>query len=234
MRTITFFIALTVLMLATACHYGPSLGPTAPQQQEGDVALRLHLGGIHPAAELPADQSLQTDTLEVALAANQSSFDAAIRARADSLEQVREDAERSARASADSAARMSAALREDLAGIIHFDFDRSQIQAEDHAALDRKAAILAANPDVRLRIAGACDERGLDQYNLALGSRRAAAARQYLVERGVDAGQLDEVSTGERSPIDPGRNEAAWVQNRRAEFEIVSGGGALTAPIASR
>ena len=84
------------------------------------------------------------------------------------------------------------------------------------------------------RSRGACDERGSDQYNLALGSRRAAAAKEYLVEQGIDAGRLDEVSTGEGSPIDPARNEAAWVRNRRAEFQIVSGGGALTAPIASR
>jgi peptidoglycan-associated lipoprotein len=233
MRTISFFIALTVLMLATGCHYGPSLGPTAPQQKEGDVALRLHLGGSH-AAEPLAVQPLQTDTVEVALATNQDSLNAATDARADSVEQAQEAAERSSRANADSAARMSAALREDLAGRIHFEFDQSRIQPQDRATLDRKAAILAANPDVRLRIAGACDERGSDQYNLALGSRRAAAARQYLIERGIDAGQLEEFSSGEGSPVDTGRNEAAWVQNRRAEFEIVEGGGALTAPIASR
>lgn len=233
MRTTSFLIP-AVLALATACHYGPPSGASAPQQREGDAALRLHLGGYHPTAESLADEHLQRDTLEVALAANQDSFDVAIRARADSLEQARKATEQSARASADSAARMSAALREDLAGRIHFEFDQSRIQPQDHAALDRKAAILASNPDVRLRIVGACDERGSDRYNLALGSRRAAAARQYLIERGVDRGQLDEVSTGERSPIDTGRNESAWVQNRRAEFEIVSGGGALTAPIASR
>jgi peptidoglycan-associated lipoprotein len=234
MRENFFVIPVAVLALATGCHYAPSPGPSTPQQTEGDVALRLHIGGIHPAAKPVADEALQTDTIEVAMATNQDSLDAASRARADSLGQARTATDQSARESADSAARMSAALREDLAVIIHFAFDRSKIQPEDHAALNRKAAILTANPDVRLRIAGACDERGSDQYNLALGSRRAAAARQYLIGRGVDAGQLDEISAGERSPIDPGRNEAAWVQNRRAEFEIVNGGGALTEPIASR
>jgi peptidoglycan-associated lipoprotein len=233
MRAISFLTPLAVMALAAGCHYGPSAG-TATPQQGGDIALRLHLGGLHPATELVSAEAPQPDTVEVAIGPNQDSLDAANRARADSLEQVRQAAERSARASGDSAARMSAALREDLAGMIHFDFDRAQIQPDDRAALDRKATILAANPAVRLRIAGGCDERGSVAYNVALGSRRAAAAKQYLIERGIDAGRLEEVSSGEGSPIDPGQNEAAWVQNRRAEFEVVSGGDALTAPVALR
>jgi hypothetical protein len=129
---------------------------------------------------------------------------------------------------------MSAALREDLAGMIHFDFDQAQIQPDDRAALDRKATILAANPAVRLRIAGGCDERGSVAYNVALGSRRAAAAKQYLIERGIDAGRLEEFSSGEGSPIDPGQNEAAWVQNRRAEFEVRNAGGRCSTGAARR
>ena len=239
MRTTSFLIPFAVLALTTACHYAPPPGTSDPQR--GDMALRLHLGGNHPAAEAIGDQGLQSGTVEVVTGPDQDSLDAANRAaaaadlaRADSLEQARLAAARSASASADTAARMSAALREELAGMIHFDFDLAQVQPEDRATLDRKATILTANPTVRLRIAGACDDRGSDAYNVALGSRRAAAAKQYLIERGIDAGRLDEVSSGESSPIDPGQNEAAWVQNRRAEFEVVSGDDALTAPVASR
>jgi peptidoglycan-associated lipoprotein len=118
-----------------------------------------------------------------------------------------------------------------MPGPIHFEFDRSGIQPADRAALDRKAAILAASPGVRVRIAGYCDDRGSAEYNLALGNRRAAAAKQYLIERGIDAGRLDVVSFGSASPVDPGQNEAAWALNRRAVFEVASGEAALTAPV---
>jgi peptidoglycan-associated lipoprotein len=86
------------------------------------------------------------------------------------------------------AAERTKALTADLTAMIHFDYDKSDIQPDDKANLDRKAAILAANPSARIQIAGNCDERGSTEYNLALGNRRALAAEQYLVSMGVDGG----------------------------------------------
>ncbi len=137
-----------------------------------------------------------------------------------------DDAERRAREAAAAAAK----VRSDLADMIHFDFDRADVRTSDQGILDRKAAILGANGGVRLRIAGHCDERGSDEYNLALGNRRAAAAKRYLAGKGVDEGRLDVVSYGKERPLDQGHSEDAWAKNRRDEFEITAGGDNLMAP----
>ena len=234
-RLFTLAAAAMAAVALAAC--GPVPGQPGPQPISGNVALRTHGHGIGHAALAPETamaENPQPGTAEVAAGPNQDSLAAANRARADSLEQARLAAERSARASAAETARLSAALGQELAGPIHFDFDQAQIPPQDRAALDRKAAILTANPNVHLRIAGYCDERGSDEYNLALGNRRAAGVKQYLIERGIDAGRLDAVSFGSASPLDPAQNEAAWAQNRRAGFEVVNGGDALTAPVALR
>jgi peptidoglycan-associated lipoprotein len=137
-----------------------------------------------------------------------------------------DDAERMAR----EAAARAAAVRTELADMIHFDFDKSDVRPSDQGILDRKAAILAANTAVRLRIAGHCDERGSDEYNLALGNRRAASAKRYLTGKGIDEGRLDVVSYGKERPLDPGHSEDAWAKNRRDEFELTAGGDNLVAP----
>jgi len=107
-----------------------------------------------------------------------------------------DDAERRAR----DAAEKAKALRGELADLIHFDFDKADIRTSDQGILDRKAAILAANSAVRLRVAGHCDERGSDEYNLALGNRRGAAAKRYLTGKGVDDGRIEVVSYGKERP----------------------------------
>jgi peptidoglycan-associated lipoprotein len=225
-------LAAAIFALA-AC--GPLYGQAIDRPLTGDDVLRSHGHGIHatPAPETGMTETPRRDTVAVAAALNQDSLDAANRARANSDGRARLAALDAAnRARADSLAQASAALREELAGLIHFEFDRSGIQPAERAALDRKAAILTANPAVRVRIAGYCDERGSDEYNLALGNRRAAAAKQYLIERGIDAGRLDAVSFGSASPVDSNQTEAAWALNRRAGFEVASGEDALTAPVA--
>ena len=116
--------------------------------------------------------------------------------------------------------------------MVHFGFDQAQIRPEHQATLDRKAAILAANPELRIRISGHADERGSDEYNLALGARRAAAAKRYLESRGVGGERIEVVSYGEERPLVPGHAEDAWAQNRRDEFEVADGGDALMEPIA--
>jgi peptidoglycan-associated lipoprotein len=140
------------------------------------------------------------------------------KARADSIEQVRLATEAAARAT-----EKDAELRQELGVMVYFDVAQAQIQTDGQAILDRKVAILNANPAVRIRITGACDERGSDQYNEALGERRAAAVEKYLTGKGIDVARLDQVSNGEKDPVDSGSDEAAWARNRRAEFVIVSG-----------
>jgi peptidoglycan-associated lipoprotein len=122
------------------------------------------------------------------------------------------------------------ALKADLAAMINFDYDQATIRAPDEATLDRKAAVLQANPNVKLRISGHADERGSDEYNLALGNRRAAAAKRYLENKGVDGARVEVVSYGEERPLNPGHDETAYAQNRRDEFEVTAGGDNLVAP----
>jgi peptidoglycan-associated lipoprotein len=152
------------------------------------------------------------------------SIAAAERARA---EAERRAAEERARAEA---ARITAQLTSELQEMVNFDFDRSDIRMDDEANLDRKAGIMTANAAVRLRISGHADERGSDEYNLALGMRRAESAKRYLVNKGVNASRIDIVSFGEERPLDPAQNEDAWAKNRRDEFELTAGAGQLVAP----
>ncbi|MGH7676110.1 MAG: OmpA family protein, partial [Gemmatimonadales bacterium] len=110
------------------------------------------------------------------------------------------------------------------------DFDRAEIRSGDAGILDQKVSILQLNPDLRIRISGHCDERGSDEYNLALGNRRATAAKQYLVSHGIDGSRIETQSFGEERPLAMGQDEDSWAQNRRAEFEITSGSDALRRP----
>lgn len=101
---------------------------------------------------------------------------------------------------------------------VYFDFDKANLRPEAKELLKVNAQVLKDNPDVAVSIEGHCDERGTVEYNLALGERRANAAKQYLVDMGVAAGRMRTISYGEERPADPGQNEAAWAKNRRAAF----------------
>lgn len=116
-----------------------------------------------------------------------------------------------------------------LTEMIFFDYDQSELRTEARETLDAKLAFLQSNPAVRIRVAGHTDERGSDEYNLALGMRRAAAAKRYLVGLGIAESRIAVVSFGEERPLNAESTEAAWAQNRRDEFEIVAG-EASTAP----
>ncbi len=133
------------------------------------------------------------------------------------------------RAAAEAAER-ARAVEADLKAMINFDYDQATVRQADQATLDRKAAVLSANPNVKLRISGHADERGSDEYNLALGNRRAAAAKRYLESKGVNGSRLEVVSYGEERPLNPGTDESAFAQNRRDEFEVTAGANNLTAP----
>ncbi len=145
----------------------------------------------------------------------------------DSAERERMERERMAR----EAAERSRAVAADLAAMINFDYDQATVRQADQATLDRKAAILAANPNVKLRISGHADERGSDEYNLALGNRRAGGRQAVPGEQGRRRRPASRsISYGEERPLNPGTDETAFAQNRRDEFEVTAGGDNLVAP----
>lgn len=105
---------------------------------------------------------------------------------------------------------------------IFFDYDQSSIKADSTECLDNIANALIQETAYTLIIEGHCDERGSDTYNIALGDRRAAATREYLVQRGLSANRIQIRSMGEAMPLAPCNNETCWSQNRRAEFYVVN------------
>lgn len=193
----------------------------------GAAAVAGACGGNPP----PQNPQPNADSAAAAERARQDSIAAA---QADADRMAREEAERVARQrEADSLAALSRTteeVRATLAAMIHFDLDRSNVRPGDMGSLDQKVAILQANPNLRIRVHGHCDERGSDEYNLALGNRRAQAAKQYLVSHGIDASRIETQSWGEERPMVEGSDEMAWSQNRRDEFEIIGGGDALRRP----
>jgi peptidoglycan-associated lipoprotein len=105
---------------------------------------------------------------------------------------------------------------------VFFRFDSAEIEGASQEALNANAEILKKYPTWVITIEGHADERGTAEYNLALGERRALAARTYLVSLGVPADRLRTVSYGKEFPFDPGHNEDAWAKNRRAQFVVTS------------
>jgi peptidoglycan-associated lipoprotein len=202
-RSLTAILVATVVVLG-ACKKKPEVAPA-------------------PAPE-PAAPTVDSAAIRDSIARAQAARDAALarqRAYDDSVRRANEAA---------SASSEQNALRSALTSVIHFDFDQSELRDDSRAALDAKIPVLLANPDVNIRIAGHCDERGSVEYNIALGQRRAAAAKRYLTERGVAANRIETVSFGEGRPVAEGHDESAWSENRRDEFEITAGGGRLNRP----
>ena len=103
---------------------------------------------------------------------------------------------------------------------IYFDFDKSILTASAQDNLMRKAEWLRENPDATVTIEGHCDERGTNEYNLALGDRRAESAKAFLADLGIDPARLTTISYGEERPVDPRHSEEAWAKNRRAHFVV--------------
>ena len=105
---------------------------------------------------------------------------------------------------------------------IRFDFDRYDIRREDMEILNVSAALLRKHSTVKIQIEGHCDERGTQEYNLALGERRANSARAYLISLGISDNRISTISYGEERPADPNHTEEAWAKNRRGHFVILS------------
>jgi peptidoglycan-associated lipoprotein len=175
-----------------------------------------------PVQAAPAGPNADSARRAQEEAARRAAEDAAARRRADSIA--------AAEAAARNATSDAATLRSTLTAIVHFDYDAADLRPEDKSLLDAKVPILQANRSVTLRVGGHTDERGSDEYNLALGQRRAAAVKRYLTEHGVSDARLETISYGEERPVAQGKDESAYAQNRRAEFEITAGGQALKRP----
>jgi peptidoglycan-associated lipoprotein len=105
-------------------------------------------------------------------------------------------------------------------GNIYFDYDKYNLSGKSISTLSENAEKLMDNPDIEIVIQGHCDERGTDEYNLALGEKRAQAARDFLVNFGIAKSRISVISYGEERPVDPGHDEEAWAKNRRDEFVI--------------
>lgn len=194
-------VAVAALAGTTACRRQPQTTPVPPVNQDSiDAAARER--------------------------ARQDSINAANAAR----ERARQDSINAANAAAAEAARRLAEARNLLTATVYFDFDASDIREDTRASLDQKLPLLNANPNLTIRVTGHTDSRGADEYNIALGQRRARSVRDYLVQRGIAASRITLDTKGEEMPIAQGEDESAWSQNRRAEFEITAGGETITLP----
>jgi len=111
--------------------------------------------------------------------------------------------------------------REKPLGTIYFDYDRAVIRDDARATMDGNAAWMKRFMTAKILAEGHCDERGTEEYNLALGEKRAKAAQDYLLSLGIAADRIKIISYGKSQPINPGHDESAWQMNRRAQFVII-------------
>ena len=193
------------------------------------AGVSLVLGTERPmvAAVVPIREAVVTDNRDAERArARQDSIDRANRMRQDSIDA----ANRRAQMDRDAAARALADARSMVNAPIYFDYDKSEIRTDAKAALDSKLALLRANSSMKIRIEGNTDARGSNEYNMALGLRRANAARRYLVSQGIDNTRFEVVSYGEERPVDQGTTEDAYAKNRRDDFVITVGGDNIQVP----
>jgi len=139
------------------------------------------------------------------------------------LASARDDAARRAREAA------AAAARATLGAAIYFELDKDALRPDAEQTLDAKVTLLKAQASLRIRIDGNADDRGSDEYNLALGQRRSATAKRYLEARGIDASRLEVVSFGKERPVCRDEADSCWQQNRRDGFSITAGAESLGA-----
>lgn len=170
------------------------------------VVLVAACGG-NPPPEPEPEPEPQVEEPTVDEAAERARMEEEARLRREEEERRRREAERSRVLSV-------------IAERVHFDFDKSDIRPDAEEVLQRKVSVLREYPGVTLNIEGHCDERGSNEYNLALGQRRAEAVRRYLMSYGIDQSRFGTISYGEERPVARASNEDAWAQNRRAEFVV--------------
>ena len=153
-------------------------------------------------------------------AAQPSATMARTRENAPALPASTEPAPQTVAAKSGDSATLAAELQRQLEKV-YFDFDSATLSDSARRTITANAAVISRNPGVKVRVEGHCDERGSDEYNLAIGERRAKAAAQYLKSLGIGAERISTLSYGKEKPADPGHDEAAWAKNRRDEFIVV-------------
>jgi peptidoglycan-associated lipoprotein len=184
-------------LIVAACHKAPAPAPAA--------------------APAPAPDNSAADARARAAATRADSIARADAARRDAA--ARDEAARRAREAADAAARAT------LSAAIYFDLDQDALRPEAEQQLDAKVGVLKSQTALHIRIDGNADDRGSDEYNLALGQRRSAIAKRYLEARGIDGSRVEVVSFGKERPACKDEAESCWHQNRRDGFSITSGAG---------
>lgn len=172
---------------------------------------------VQVQAPSPVTQGPSQAELDAKAAADRQAAEDAKR-RQDELEAARK-AEEARRLATEKEAALKRAAAEALQDI-HFDYDKSEIKAEDRRQLQKLSEFLKAYPAVKIEIQGHCDERGTNEYNLALGNRRAAATMGYLMALGSSEQKFTLISFGKEKPLCTEGNEACWGKNRRAHFEL--------------
>ncbi|MCE1204572.1 MAG: peptidoglycan-associated lipoprotein Pal [Holophagaceae bacterium] len=193
---------------------------TASAMLAGAILLGTGLACKKPEpmqAPAPVKQGPTQAELDAKAAADRKAAEEAKRRQAE-LEAAKK-AEEAKRLAAENAAALKRAAAEALKDI-HFDYDKSEIKAEDRAQLQKISDFLKAYPAVKVEIQGHCDERGTNEYNLALGNRRASATLQYLMALGSPDQKFTLISFGKEKPLCTEGNEACWRKNRRAHFEL--------------
>jgi len=199
-------LAVAVMVLAAACGGGQP-EEVAPQPNPDSIA---------------AEQARRDS-----LAREQARRDSVARARRLEEESIRREREEMARRERE----MTEAVLAILMTHVNFDFDRSNIRpGGDTEVLEMKLAVLQHNMGLEVVIVGNADERGSDEYNMALGMRRALSAKKWLTDRGIAPNRIAVRSMGEEDPVDSRSNEEAWAKNRRDEFAVVVGGAVLIIP----
>ena len=169
--------------------------------------------------QIQVSEPVQPATQEVKAEGDEAK--AAEEAKSAAEQEARDEAERQARLrDLKMAQKLADEIRNFEAENIYFAFDRSDLTDESKSALREKGNWLRANGDYSVNISGNCDERGTAEYNLALGERRAHAAKKFLMALGISENRLATISYGEERPVDPGHNEEAWAKNRNDQFTL--------------
>ena len=194
-------LAILGLLFTAACT-------TQPEVKEDKALIEAE-----EMAKLKEEQKIREEAAKRAKAQElkkKAMENAARKAREEAMRKAKERRER------DEAARRDRFLKRD----IYFEYNESTLAWDSQKELRLKAEYLTDHPDIHVVIEGHCDERGSEEYNLALGERRAEGAKNFLVDLGISPIRMRTVSYGEENPIDKSSNEEAWAKNRRAHFII--------------
>jgi peptidoglycan-associated lipoprotein len=212
-RKIQMFIVFCVALSLIA------LGSSSCAKKEVKVETPIVDTSVADAAKKRAEE-------EAAAAKKKAEQEAAAKKRAEEEAAAKKRAEEEAAAKKRAEAEAAQRLLQDQINAfetekIYFDYDKADLKPEAQAILERKAAFLQANQAYSAKIEGNCDERGTNEYNLALGEKRADAAKNYLSSLGISPNRMTTISYGEEKPVATGHDESAWSQNRRDEFKLI-------------